>query len=127
MTALPTDHAPTGPDPVSSGRHDPEPADLEASGHSRTGWRAVTTRGRLTIVVAAVAAVLGAVTGWREWTGIAAALAVLLVAAVLMALGRSSAAVELELARSGFVVGRRGAAPGQKRSTQARAMSPGGM
>ena len=124
MTALPTDHAPTGPDPVSSGRHDPEPADLEASGHSRTGWRAVTTRGRLTIVVAAVAAVLGAVTGWREWTGIAAALAVLLVAAVLMALGRSSAAVELELPRSRFVVGERGAATVQVRNISTRRMWP---
>ena len=54
----------------------PEPA-----AHSRSAWRAVTTRGRLTIVVAVAAAVLGGITDWREWSGIAAALAVLLVAA----------------------------------------------
>ncbi len=122
MTAQLTDHPPAEPDPVPPGRPDPEPADLAASAHSRTGWRAVTTRGRLTVVVAAVAAVLGAVTGWREWTGIAAALAVLLVAAVLMALGRSSAAVELELPRSRFVVGERGAATVQVRNVSTRRM-----
>ena len=77
--------APAGRRSVENRQTSPRPR------HSRTGWRAVTTRGRLTVVVAAVAAVLGALTGWREWTGIAAALAVLLVAAVLMALGRSSA------------------------------------
>ena len=124
MTAQLTDHPPAEPDPVPPGRPDPEPADLAASAHSRTGWRAVTTRGRLTVVVAAVAAVLGAVTGWREWTGIAAALAVLLVAAVLMALGRSSAAVELELPRSRFVVGERGAATVQVRNVSTRRMWP---
>jgi len=124
MTAQLTDHPPAEPDPVPPGRPDPEPADLAASAHSRNGWRAVTTRGRLTAAVAAVAAVLGAVTGWREWTGIAAALAVLLVAAVLMALGRSSAAVELELPRSRFVVGERGAATVQVRNVSTRRMWP---
>jgi uncharacterized protein (DUF58 family) len=84
----------------------------------------VTTRGRLTIAVAVAAAVLGGLTGWREWTAIAAALAVVLVAAVLMALGRSSAAVELDLPRSRFVVGEPGVALVQVRNTSTRRMWP---
>src|SRR6476469_2438972 len=109
------------PDP---GRQEQEPADLAASAHSRTGWRAVTTRGRLTIAVAVAAAVLGGITDWREWSGIAAALAVLLVAAGAMALGRSSAAVEFDLPRTRFVVGEPGSATMQVRNTAQRRMLP---
>src|SRR6478672_7838846 len=104
MSALPLPDEPAQPaavpptDPVLPSDAVPSDAvppsdDLAASAHSRTGWRAVTTRGRLTIAVAVAAAVLGGITDWREWSGIAAALAVLLVAAGAMALGRSSAAV----------------------------------
>jgi uncharacterized protein (DUF58 family) len=103
---------------------EPPPEDLAASAHSRTGWRAVTTRGRTTAAIAAAAAVLGGVTGWREWTAIAAALAVLLVAAAVMALGRSSAAVELDLPRTRFVVGEPGAATVLVRNTSNRRMWP---
>jgi len=80
-------------------------ADPPRISQPRSPWRAVTTRGRVTALVAALAGVLGTVTGWREWIGIAAALAVLLLAAVLMALGRSSCTVELNLPRTRFVVG----------------------
>ena len=75
------------------------------SSRARASWRAVTTRGRVAALVAVLAALLGAATGWREWIGVAAALAVLLLAAVLMAVGRSSCAVDLDLARTRFVVG----------------------
>ena len=71
----------------------------------RAGWRAVTTRGRVVVLVGLGSLLLGAATGWREWVGVAAALAVLMVAAVLMSVGRSSVAVELDLARHRFVVG----------------------
>jgi len=67
-------------------------------------WRAVTGRGRAVALVAVVSLVVGVATGWREWVGIAAALAVLLLAAVLMALGRSSCTAELELPRTRFDV-----------------------
>ena len=129
MSAQPVD--PSGPEPEPGnepapdpGRSDQEPADLAASAHSRTGWRAVTTRGRLTIAVAVAAAVLGGITDWREWSGIAAALAVLLVAAGAMALGRSSAAVEFDLPRTRFVVGDPGSATMQVRNTAQRRMLP---
>lgn len=71
----------------------------------RGAWGAVTTRGRVALAAAAAATLLGALTGWREWTALAAGLAVVLVVAVAMALGRSPVAIDLELARSRFVVG----------------------
>ena len=67
---------------------------------------------------------MGALTDWREWSGIAAALAVLLVAAAAMALGRSSAAVEFDLPRTRFVVGDPGSATMQVRNTPHRRMLP---
>lgn len=93
---------------------------------SRAGasWRAVTTRGRVVIVVALVALLLGLAAGWREWIGVAAALAVLLVAAVLMAVGRSSVAAELDLARHRFVVGEPGFATMRVRNTSSRRILP---
>jgi hypothetical protein len=72
------------------------------------GWQAVTGRGRSVAAIAVGAAVLGAATGWREWVGIAAALAVLLIAALLMALGTSSCTADLELPRTRFDVGEQG-------------------
>lgn len=98
--------------------------DSVRSSRVRAGWRAVTTRGRVAALVALVAALLGAVTGWREWIGVAAALAVLLLAAVLMAVGRSSCAVELDLPRTRFVVGEPGYATVQVRNTSSRRMLP---
>jgi hypothetical protein len=96
--------------------------------HSRqrlqAGWRTVTSRGRVALLLAVLAALLGAVTGWREWTGIAAALAVLLLAAVVSALGRSSCAVTLELDRRRFVVGDVGTSVVQVRNTANRRMFP---
>ena len=94
------------------------------SSRARASWRAVTTRGRVAALVAVVAGVLGTVTGWREWIGVAAALAVLLLAAVLMAVGRSSCAVELDLPRDRFVVGEPGFATLQVRNTSTRRMLP---
>ncbi len=92
------------------------------SSRARASWQAVTSRGRVAALVAVLAAVLGAATGWREWIGVAAALAVLLLAAVLMAVGRSSCAVELDLPRSRFVVGEPGFATLQVRNTSNRRM-----
>ena len=93
-------------------------------GAARASWRAVTTRGRITALVAVAAALLGAMTGWREWIGVAAALGVLLLAAVLMSVGRSSCAVELDLTRSRFVVGEPGFATLQVQNTSNRRMLP---
>ena len=90
----------------------------------RAGWRTVTSRGRVALLLAVLAALLGAVTGWREWTGIAAALAVLLLAAVVSALGRSSCAVTLELDRRRFVVGDVGTSVVQVSNTANRRMFP---
>ena len=90
----------------------------------RAGWRTVTTRGRIALLLAVLAALLGAVTGWREWTGISVALAVLLVAAVVSALGRSSCAVALELDRRRFVVGDQGSTVVQVGNTGGRRMFP---
>jgi len=87
-------------------------------------WRAVTNRGRAVAVVAAIAVVLGVATGWREWVGIAAALAVLLLAAVLMALGRSSCTADLELPRTRFNVGEEGWATLLIRNSASRRMLP---
>lgn len=90
----------------------------------RAGWRTVTSRGRVALLLAVLAALLGAVTGWREWTGFAAALAVLLLAAVVSALGRSSCAVTLELDRRRFVVGDVGTSVVQVSNTANRRMFP---
>jgi len=90
----------------------------------QAGWRTVTSRGRVAVLLAVLAALLGAVTGWREWTGIAAALAVLLLAAVVSALGRSSCAVALELDRRRFVVGDVGTSVVQVSNTANRRMFP---
>ena len=90
----------------------------------RAGWRAVTTRGRVVVLVGLGSLLLGAATGWREWIGVAAALAVLMVAAVLMSVGRSSVAVELDLARHRFVVGEPGVATMRVRNTSNRRMLP---
>jgi hypothetical protein len=76
------------------------------------------------VLVAVLAAILGAATGWREWTGIAVALAVLLVSAVLMALGRSSCTVDLDLPQNRFVVGEPASATMAVRNTANRRMLP---
>jgi uncharacterized protein (DUF58 family) len=85
---------------------------------------AVTTRGRAAALVALIAVVLGVATGWREWVGIAAALAVLLLAATLMALGRSSCTADLELPRTRFDVEEQGWATLLIRNTAGRRMLP---
>ena len=71
----------------------------------RSTWRSVTARGRVTAVIAVLAALLALVTGWWEWLGIAAALGTLLLAAVAMALGSSSLSVHLDLPGGRVVVG----------------------
>lgn len=82
------------------------PAPGSDLGHRLRGaWGAVTTRGRVAVAVAVAATLLGWLTGWREWTALAAGVAVVLLVAVAMALGRSPVAIDLELARSRFVVG----------------------
>ena len=88
------------------------------------GWRIVTFRGRVALGLAVLAALLGAATGWREWTGIAAALVVLLLAAVLSALGRSSCTVTLELDRRRFVVGDAGTSVVRVSNAASRRMLP---
>lgn len=103
---------------------DRQPQPPVRSSRARASWRAVTTRGRVTALVTVAALLLGAVTGWREWVGVGAALAVLLLAAVLMAIGRSSCAVELDLPRTRFVVGEPGFATLQVRNTSGRRMLP---
>ena len=130
MTAIPpadhvglVDPAPDAPPPGAS-ESDALAPDSVRSSRARASWRAVTTRGRVTALVALIAVLLGAVTGWREWIGVAAALAVLLLAAVLMAVGRSSCAVELTLPRTRFVVGEPGIATLQVRNTSTRRMLP---
>ncbi|MEP6559634.1 MAG: DUF58 domain-containing protein [Nakamurella sp.] len=87
-------------------------------------WRAITTRGRTVALVTAVAVVLGVATGWREWVGISAALAVLLAAAILMALGRWSFVADLDLPRTRFDVDERGWATLLIRNTSGRRMLP---
>lgn len=87
-------------------------------------WRAVTPRGRAAAAVAVLAAGLGQVTGWREWTGLAAGLAVVLLIAVGLALGRSPVAIDLHLARTRFVVGEPGTVRVDVRNVSARRMLP---
>ncbi len=87
-------------------------------------WRAVTRRGRVAAGVAMAAAALGWSTGWREWTGLAAGLAVVLIVAVGMALGRSPVAIELDLARTRFVVGEPAVVRVGVRNVSARRMLP---
>jgi hypothetical protein len=124
MTIIPQGEAREGIEPPPDLPADSALQDPVRSSRARAGWRAVTTRGRVAGLVALVAALLGAVTGWREWIGVAAALAVLLLAAVLMAVGRSSCAVELDLPRTRFVVGEPGYATIQVRNTSSRRMLP---
>ncbi|HEY7814316.1 MAG TPA: DUF58 domain-containing protein [Nakamurella sp.] len=87
-------------------------------------WGTVTVRGRVAVVVAAGAALLGWATGWREWFGLAAGLAVVLAVAVAMALGRSPVAIDLDLARTRFVVGEPAAARIGVRNVSTRRMLP---
>ncbi len=87
-------------------------------------WRAVTPRGRAAAAVAVVAAGLGQVTGWREWTGLAAGLTVVLLIAVGLALGRSPVAIDLHLPRTRFVVGEPGTVRVDVRNVSARRMLP---
>jgi uncharacterized protein (DUF58 family) len=83
-----------------------QPARTRLSGSAlAAAWATVTRRGRAALAVLVGAALLGGLTGWREWTGLAAGLAVLMVIAVAMALGRSPVAIDLDLARTRFVVG----------------------
>jgi uncharacterized protein (DUF58 family) len=127
VTELPGS-APDSPDPASLSA---EPGTGSAAAPTVTlrsrlavAWRAVTNRGRAVAVVAAIAVVLGVATGWREWVGIAAALAVLLLAAVLMALGKSSCTADLELPRTRFNVGEEGWATLLIRNSASRRMLP---
>jgi len=87
-------------------------------------WSTVTVRGRVALVVAGCSAPLGWATGWREWTGLAAGLAVVLLVAVAMALGRSPVAIDLDLSRTRFVVGEPAAARVGVRNVSARRMLP---
>ncbi len=83
-----------------------QPARTRLSGSAlAAAWATVTRRGRAALAALVGAALLGGLTGWREWTGLAAGLAVLMVIAVAMALGRSPVAIDLDLARTRFVVG----------------------
>ena len=108
----PVDNIDTAPD---------EPA---TSSRARAGWRAVTTRGRMTALVAVIALAVGLAAGWREWLGVAAALGFLLLAAGVMSVGRSSCAVDLDLPQSRFVVGEPGVASMLVRNTSHRRMLP---
>jgi uncharacterized protein (DUF58 family) len=127
-----TEPADPGPDPAAAPGADlaesPAPGGpvTGATGRSRPAeaWRSVTTRGRATILVAAVAALLGAVTGWREWLGVAAGLGLVLLVAVTMALGRSPVAIDLKLARTRFVVGEPAVARVGVRNVSTRRMLP---
>lgn len=108
--------------PGSTGAGSPDV--VAKSSRVRSGWRAVTTRGRATGAVMIAALALGITTGWREWIGISAALAVLLLAAGVMSIGRSSCSVDLDLPRSRFVVGEPGVASMLVRNTTHRRMLP---
>ena len=115
------------PDLVEPDLLDPGRMDLDRAARSsraRAGWRAITTRGRVTAVVAAGALAVGLATGWREWIGVAVSLAVLLLAAILMSIGRSSCAVELDLQQDRMVVGEPGVASMRVRNTSHRRMLP---
>lgn len=94
-----------GSDDAASGPGEPTGWGAETGQRLVGAWAAVTLRGRVAAAAAVAAALLGAVTGWREWIGLAAGLAVVLLVAVAMALGRSPVAIELDLARTRFVVG----------------------
>ncbi len=96
----------------------------DAARRLHAAWRTVTPRGRATAAVALGAAGLGWATGWREWSGLAAGLAVVLLIAVAMALGRSPAAIEVNLARTRFVVGDPAAATIGVRNVSTRRMLP---
>ncbi|MET0863744.1 MAG: DUF58 domain-containing protein [Nakamurella sp.] len=87
-------------------------------------WRAITNRGRAVALTTVIALVLGLATGWREWVGIAAALAVVLLAAILMALGRSSCTIDLELPQTRFNVAEPGWVTLLVRNISSRRMLP---
>lgn len=132
----PTVPDPTGPDLAAAGEPAPTPAapasPPPAPGAPTPGagrrvvaaWRAVTPRGRAAVAVVGGAAVLGLITGWREWTGLAAGLAVVLLVAAGMALGRSPVVIDLHLARTRFVVGEPGTVRVDVRNVSARRMLP---
>ncbi len=80
MAGLPG-NAETPADPVDAAPD--EPLTAARSSRARAGWRAVTTRGRMTALVAVIALAVGLAAGWREWLGVAAALGFLLLAAVV--------------------------------------------
>ncbi len=126
-TPLPGD-LPAPPDDRSLpgvGGADPAPGrGADAGRHLVGAWRAVTRRGRVAAAVAVAAAVLGAATGWREWIGLAAGLSVVLLVAVAMALGRSPVAIDLDLARTRFVVGEPAVVRVGVRNVSARRMLP---
>lgn len=121
MAGLPG-NAETPADPVDAALD--EPVTAATSSRARAGWRAVTTRGRMTALVAVIALAVGLAAGWREWLGVAAALGFLLLAAGVMSVGRSSCAVDLDLPQNRFVVGEPGAASMLVRNTSHRRMLP---
>ena len=110
--------------PASASASARRPSARWASAWSASAWRTVTTRGRVAVLVAAGAALLGGVTGWREWSGLAAGLAVVLLVAVAMALGRSPVAIEVNLVRTRFVVGEPAVARIAVRNVSSRRMLP---
>lgn len=118
--------APAASGPSAAGAVPPESGSARSSGGSRlaAAWGTMTIRGRVAVVVAAGAAVLGWLTGWREWSALAAGLAVVLLVAVAMALGRSPVAIDLDLSRTRFVVGEPAAARVGVRNVSTRRMLP---
>ncbi|HEY5880986.1 MAG TPA: DUF58 domain-containing protein, partial [Nakamurella sp.] len=127
--ALATSVTSVGEAAASAGEAGPPEPGPRPSGDSRFAamWGTVTVRGRVALVVAGCAAALGWVTGWREWTGLAAGLAVVLLVAVAMALGRSPVAIDLDLSRTRFVVGEPAAARVGVRNVSTRRMLPLGL
>lgn len=103
----------------------PGPARARLDGSAlAAAWATVTRRGRVALAVLVGAALVGWLTGWREWTGLAAGLAVVMLVAVAMALGRSPVAIDLDLARTRFVVGDPAVARVGVRNVSGRRMLP---